>query len=125
LVQTLHVARPRGGNRGRDGEGDPAARTGFDRSAHGFLGFLEGRQGRCRIAGEADARAVDAIEQVEPDIGLTGDGERLVEERVPLLVMAAMECDLGSPLERERLTGRGRDLAVQLDTRGEVRVRLV
>jgi hypothetical protein len=62
---------------------------------------------------------------VEADIGLAGHRQCLVEERGGLWVKAAVERDLGTSLQRERLARRGRDLAVQLSTRGEVGVSLV
>ena len=62
---------------------------------------------------------------MEAYVGLACDRQRLVQERVGLCVKAAVERDLGSPLQRERLARCGRDLAVKLHTRREVGVRLV
>jgi len=59
------------------------------------------------------------------DIGLAGDGQRLVKQPLGLFVQAAVKRDLGSPLQRERLARCGRDLAVELRTCDEVVVRLV
>ena len=124
-ASALEVSAARGRDRGRDGKRDPAAGTGLHRAAHGRLRLLERGQGGRRVEGGADPRPVDAIEQVEADIGLAGDRQRLVEQRAGLCLEAAVERDLGAPLQREGLARRGRDLAVKLRTRGEVVVGLV
>ena len=66
-------------DRGGDGEGDPAARAGLQRAAHRRLGLVEHGQRGDRVGGGGDLRAVDAVEEVEADVGLAGDGKRLVE----------------------------------------------
>ena len=125
LGQALEIAAACGGDRGRDGKRDPARWTGLRGAAHGGLGLFQRCQGGRRVRGGGNPRSVDSIEKVEADIRLPGDRQRLVEERSTLCAAAAVERDLGSPLQREGLARRGRDLAVKRRTRGEVGVCLV
>ncbi len=98
LGRTLEVSDARGRDRRGDSKRDPAAGTGLHRAADGGLRLLERGQGRRRVRGGANPRSVDAIEEVEADIGLSRDCERLVLEGVGLCMKAAVERDLGSPL---------------------------
>src|SRR5215217_5128121 len=82
---------------------------------------------RARTPGPArpNPRPVDAIEQVEADVGLAGDRQRLVEQRESVCVEPTVERNLGPPLQRKGLARRRSDLAVELRAGGEVGVRLV
>ena len=57
---------------------------------------------------------------MEADVRLARDRQRLAEQRQGLGVAVPVQGDLGAALERERLSGRGPDRAVQLGPAREV-----
>ena len=69
--------------------------------------------------------AVDAVEEVEADVRLPGDGERLVQQQARRRGLSAVQRDLGLPLQRQRLPGRGPDGPVEPRRLAQVRVGVV
>src|SRR5690606_35985268 len=107
------VAGAGGGDRRGHGEGDAAPRARLGRAADRRLGLLEPAGGGLGVGRGGEEGAVDPVEQVEADIGLAGDGQRLVEQGLRLVGAAPVERELGPALQRVGLAGGGADPPVQ------------
>ena len=89
------------------------------------LGVLQGDQGRVHVHRGGDPGSVDPIQQVEADVGIPGDGQGVVEQRLRLRPATAVELELGPPLQGQRLADGAAEVVAEPGGRPQVRVSLV
>jgi len=92
LLRQFNFARPGGCYGSGHGEGDATAGASLQRATHGLAGVLHHVQSCGGVVGmEVDARTVDAVQQVEADVGLAGNVERIVDESARFFTPALVQ----------------------------------